>query len=104
MTRAMNVLLAAAVMLISAPAVGGAACCCETHQPAPACEMSCGPTESPDELQAALPSATHPIAPALLQSFAASPVLAPAEILERFTTPHGESPPKRYLRYRVLRL
>lgn len=106
MTRAMNVFLAAAIMLIATPAVGGATCCCETHQPAPACEMSCGPTESPDELQAALPGTTHPTvkAPAVLQSFTALPVLAPADTFERFTTPSGESPPKRYLRNRVLRL
>jgi len=103
--RVVNGLLVAAVALTTLTPAGNAAACCCPHDQTPApCEMSCGPTESPDELQAALPSATHPIAHAVLQSFAALPVLVPADTLERFTAPSDESLPKRYLRNHVLRL
>ena len=101
-----NGLLVAAVALTTLTPVGNAAtCCCPDHGQAAPCAMSCGPSESPEALQAAVPNVTKSTGIIeTVPSTAARLAFYPAEILERFTTPHGESPPKRYLRYRVLRL
>lgn len=106
--RTINVLLTAAVALATLASTGNAAqsCCCPDHEQTTPCAMSCGSSESPDALQAAMPGVTKltVMREAAPSSVATRLALHPAEILERFTTPSGESPPKRYLRNRVLRL
>jgi len=68
--------------------------------------MSCGPSESPEALQVAVPGVTKltVMIESAPSSVAARLALYPTEILERFTAPHDESPPRRYLLTRVLRL
>ena len=99
-------LVAAVALTTLTPAGNAAVCCCPDHKTAAPCEMSCGPVGSPDELQAVVPSAAHRTVTVdgIVPSFAVLPALPPADTLERFTAPHDESPPKRYLRNRVLRL
>ena len=68
--------------------------------------MSCSPSEPPEALQAAVPGITKltvmiEASPSSVARFLA---LYPLEVLERFTPQSDESPPKRYLRNRVLRL
>jgi len=105
--RVLNGLLVAAVALTTLmPAGNAATCCCPDHEQTTPCAMSCGPSESPEALQAIVPSVAKLVvtADAISPSFVTLSVQQPADILERFTAPHDESTPKRYLRNRVLRL
>ena len=92
-------------------AVAGAAsasqpCCCPDHGQDAPCAMSCGPAESPEAPQAAVPALTKPTVTtdAIPSSFTLLSVLYPPQPRERLSTQSDESPPKRYLRHRVLRL
>ena len=103
-----KLLVAVTVALAPLASAGNAAqpCCCPDHEAASACEMSCGPVESPGELQAVLPGAA-PLtiaADAIPRSLASLQALQLPQSLEPFTTPSDELPPKRYLRHRALRL
>ena len=107
MTRALNALLVAVIALTLLASTGNAAqsCCCPDHGQDSSCAMSCGPSESPEALQPAVPTIPKPTMTAYaLPSEATLLELHPAKAFERFTTQPDESPPKRYLRNRVLRL
>jgi len=103
----LNGLLVAAVALTTlTPAGNTTTCCCPEHGQDAQCAMSCGLSESPEALQAAVPGVTKltVMIEAAPSSVATRLALHPADILERFTAPHDESAPKRYLRNHVLRL
>ena len=107
MRRTINVLLGAVIALTLLASTGNAAqsCCCPGHGQDSSCAMSCGPSESPEALQPAVPTVPKPTMTAYaLPSEATLLELYPAKAFERFTTLPDESPPKRYLRNRLLRL
>ena len=67
--------------------------------------MSCGPSESPEALQPAVPAVPKPTMTVYaLPSEGTLLESHPARAFKRLTSQPDESPPKRYLLTRVLRL